>query len=870
MTASSRRWRCVGVALVVLVTARGAWGQGDPGTGAVTRTPDLGLPKAGRGVPATDIPPLFWELANDIEATRTLAGSLAARPAPGQKTRLYIVQDCKTPACVEGGGGIRCLTWTTNASTPTWVVQFCGDSAIDVTLAGAACGDTVSDAAAWTAATAVGKHLRIPDGCFLTLPAPGNGNAAITLPSTGITVDCHGISGVAVSQRACVGGHYPGAACSVTADCLGGGTCTGTQFAPSGQTVAIFRAASGARDITFRNCRVRARQFSTDGTSIGYGTLVGGTNAGRPCRLTCSNNGDKACNADADCSPGTCTHLADLAGGTCTGETGAPAGTGKINVFDLPGSVDARLDDIVVTDLRASATAVKIGAGTLRRLDLRRRTPNSYPANVTAAPAIPTALATLDVGVENGVGARVVGSEIVGTIGIKSTTSALTGKRTWIVNNTIDADGVHTAIATALETRGWYQVLTGNETLNVDRCLVGADVTAGDSTVSDMICLCGKAPCMILPGAGWIIDNSYIVQSVGGASGMTCAGGPNAGLACQNKCVGGAGSCAGGTGRGAGCACDLAAQCSSGTCDHTADCPSGGTSCDMRSGVIEVGNAAGIFAHSKITGNLIVAQAPGTDAIYIADNGATTMSLSSNELLEVSSNLLFGSWLATGVQPTRGVNIRLAGGTTKIRRIKVSDNTIDGFDVGVALPTNEAQAHEVTLGPNAYTPLGYCTTGTAPGSRCEADAECAGGGTCSHTARVAVQNWNWSMAGDLRERGSVNPTLDQVPTLLRLEWTGGGAQFDAVKVDTGAPNRVTQTTSGSAFVGCVLQTPTSGRSVLIAGPGSVTTCAYTGTAPAIGDALSVSGTAGKLQTGGTAVARALATGSGGLVRVLIL
>src|SRR5262249_39125281 len=139
--------------------------------------------------------------------------------------------------------------------------------------------------------------------------------------------------------RRCVGGTYPGAACTTSAECLGSGTCSfdfgSTLFATTfGSIYTMLKDSAAGSGTSIENCTFWTTQADP------YQRCAGGTNAGKPCRQECNAASalpGLACDNNADCSGGACANLADCttAGGTCSGAPLTATGPGKINVLDF-------------------------------------------------------------------------------------------------------------------------------------------------------------------------------------------------------------------------------------------------------------------------------------------------------------------------------------------------------------------------------------------------------------------------------------------------------------------------------------------------------------------------------------------------------
>lgn len=242
-------------------------------------------------------------------------------------------------------------------------------------------------------ADAAGQALEIRD-CIPTVASGGAGAAALTIAS-GTTIRGFGAAGFRVESKRCVSGTYVGAACSSSADCPGSGTCSGTQFAPTGgSTYTVLKAASGAARV-----RVSGLQLYAEGND-GFLTCVGGSAAGRVCRNTCTTDATQVCTVDADCpSSGTCT-MDTCTGGACTGAAGKPAGAGKVNLLDLSTASSADVESLTLWDVRDTDVALDLnGAGSkardLRGIQFSTKYPVAGTALTSSLPHVGTASTAL-------------------------------------------------------------------------------------------------------------------------------------------------------------------------------------------------------------------------------------------------------------------------------------------------------------------------------------------------------------------------------------------------------------------------------------------------------------------------------------------
>lgn len=320
--------------------------------------------------------------ANCGSATQAANGVSAAGVAEGCFTPAWTIAGSSgTPqtvsqaetATIAAGAGLS----TTASATRTVTVNLT-EARVDKTAGVDCTGATDSTTGVQNALNAVpaGRSLVVPSGCRLGLASPGAGGTSLTVP-TGVSIICEDESAgfFAVGQR-CVGGTYPGAACTTSAECLGGGTCThdfngSTLYAPTGgSTYTMLRDEAVSTGVTIKNCTFWESQADP------YQRCVGGTNAGKPCRQECDNSATfpgMRCNVDADCSPGTCLRKDDCmgtAGGTsCNGAPLSAVGAGKINVLDFTRTVGLTLDNVRIRDHFVGDFGIKLGNGSLVDVD---------------------------------------------------------------------------------------------------------------------------------------------------------------------------------------------------------------------------------------------------------------------------------------------------------------------------------------------------------------------------------------------------------------------------------------------------------------------------------------------------------------------
>ena len=245
---------------------------------------------------------------------------------------------------------------------------------------GMACDGTTDDTAAFaacvtTGGAACGKTLDM-SGCAALISSPGNGATTTSLcDHTRIIGDGGSGTYFTFSAKSCGGTTTTaGAGCSTSANCRGAApTCTGSQFAPSGQTVTFLGALSGANDLTFQGVNIKANQAPQWGIC---------TTDSKPCRSYCDSGNfggldltGYECDADSDCFGGTtctggttgcCVNLSMCTGtNTCVTQGTWPAGTGTIQLFNWPNVSEATLQGFDVYDLAASTTAINVGANAL-------------------------------------------------------------------------------------------------------------------------------------------------------------------------------------------------------------------------------------------------------------------------------------------------------------------------------------------------------------------------------------------------------------------------------------------------------------------------------------------------------------------------
>jgi len=320
----------------------------------------------------------------------------------GTNTQTINSGDTMTAAA---GNGLDVLvgatdTFTFSLESPIYVTNTAG---VDCT------GATDSTAGVNTALTAAaGKTLLIPGGCKLGLASPASSNTFCTASGAPLpcctgsgTGTCHvslsvpsnthifcvdSTAGFVALKQRCTGGTYPGAACNVDAECLGGGTCdndfgsasanpctSSTCYAPTAaDTYIMVHDSSTASDgIRIDNCSFWTGQADPFQRCTGTGG-----NSGDPCRQECAGGGfvGFGCQQDSDCPGSTCLRTADCTGGAGTGTCGAGSShpccsgvphsassvsTAKIDPIALERTTTAQLYNINVYDHFVGDFAVK-------------------------------------------------------------------------------------------------------------------------------------------------------------------------------------------------------------------------------------------------------------------------------------------------------------------------------------------------------------------------------------------------------------------------------------------------------------------------------------------------------------------------------
>jgi hypothetical protein len=861
------------VVLVVVAIARLAAAQPapDPADEQFTQTGTLKLYKAGKHYP--QVRQFFWAWADGAENRRTERGARAARPAPasgdeGNQTKLYHVTDCKDQTCTQGGGSLQCWTIVNPAGT-AWDVVTCSE--LDVRDFGATCGDATADSAAFAAMRDATGGVIVPDGCMLRGAPPGNGNAAFTLTAADQRVWCQGRSGLEASQRVCVGSANAGGYCVDDTWCPGG-TCQGSAFAPAGVTATLLRAEQ--HGVIVQGCTLDHNGRAHDGAGNGYGACVGGSQVGMACRWFCSNDAAKACSSDGGCTGGgTCTKIGTCSGGACTGEAESPSGPGNVNAIDAdPVGHPTGLNGVVIADVRlvdvrhgTELVAVfgenVVAPSYLRALDMAVQTRAALPTTGSPLPT-PTQIDAA-VGVKASF-TNVALSNLVGKLALDLICIPQFGFHCTAVGNHMLNVGLSNGamlnkqpLTAAIRVNGWHHNLIGNTVFNYPISVASGnsptDIVVGDHRsligASLQPSTLGGYGVLRMQGAGWNVTGGYLV-----GNGTTCDGGGSDGAACTTKCDGGA---------NVGVSCSFDVECPSATCDGDVDC-GGGVACIDEHGVIEFGvDGGGGAGHSFVNGAEVAATTYG--AVYrIANTAAASgqLSITGTQVLAIGKGQLHKT-------PARALDASAV--TVGTQGLVFASNHLS-TRAGVKFPSDPwgAGFRDVRLEGNTYRAPAGCTDATSPvadvGKLCTADGECGGSGTCN-PVRYALQVENWDpRIGFNLERGLLPVNKAAGGFVYRYDGTitAGSAVTastsvdDSVAVVASGANRFLGIATGSAATGYAGTVLTSG----------VTSCRYSGTAPARGGELRTGGTtAGTLRTDGSnaVVAEALAAGSGGLV-----
>jgi hypothetical protein len=311
-----------------------------------------------------------------LAAAVWLIASLAsAAPAPfgtGNPAGLRITQDganiCEGQVLDFASADFACAcTAAGPACTLAPTLSTLRSSYVD-SYAGVNCLGTSDSTAGVNAALAAnaGKTLVLPAGCKLGLASPGAGHAAVTIPNSVHILCADQSAGFFAVRQRCVGGTYPDAHCTTSADCLGGGTCSfdfgSSTFAPAGaSTYTMLKDQSAtSSDIIIENCSIWTYQADP------YESCTGGTNAGRACRQECDDASTAPglrCETSATCGAGSCLRTADCntAGGTCNSAPGSPAGSGSIIPLDLSRTTGAKLVRVSIYDHFKGAFGITTG-----------------------------------------------------------------------------------------------------------------------------------------------------------------------------------------------------------------------------------------------------------------------------------------------------------------------------------------------------------------------------------------------------------------------------------------------------------------------------------------------------------------------------
>lgn len=218
-----------------------------------------------------------------------------------------------------------------------------------------------------------GKTIDVT-GCKIGLGGTGASTfTAIAIPSdTRFVCSSPADAGFVALGKVCVGGNSPGAACATSAEC-DGGTCSGSQFCPSGSDTCTLLGTvantAGTADHPPRgqgivNCGIWLQGWDP------YYRCASGGDAGKPCLQRCTGNRAISCDQNADCtlwSAGTCEFVTSFcapSGDTsvCSAEPGRPSGSGKVQAIDFDAAADTEIRGVVIYDARHADFLIR-GAG---------------------------------------------------------------------------------------------------------------------------------------------------------------------------------------------------------------------------------------------------------------------------------------------------------------------------------------------------------------------------------------------------------------------------------------------------------------------------------------------------------------------------
>ena len=519
----------------------------------------------------------------------------------------------------------------------------------------ARCDGTTDDTDALRAALhdGAGGSVRVPAGCLLLLRSPGAGGTSLILPSH-TTLSCEPGAALVLARRRCAGGAYPGAACRVDGDCLGGSICgvdggLAEEYAPdAAATYGVVRAAPRSTDVAVVGCRVRVHGADD------FLRCVGGRNDRKPCEQYCDAGplADLPCEDDGPCGAGhTCVNRADCAGagGTCTGEPGRPSGPGRIDVLDLSGAAHATVERAVIADHRQGDVSIAVGDfgvvadnDTLATVDPR---PGAFPRpEVARSFAVATAVAAADT-------ARVTGNTLRAFA-----TVVRTGGYASVRDNVLFGTGP--ATVGVYVAGGQHARIVANQ-VGAYTCVSGDPLHVTNVTVLGNRCLGGKGAKIVITGAGWTVADNYLAWGSGNGEPVIRVGSAETiGAAATHAVISGnilfsdqpdttligfadpGKRCTGGQRSGRACAAG-------------GDCPGGGCA--------PTAHTSGI-----ITGNLFYRGAAGQTGIDLAMGGSP-------------------------------------GGDTTIRGWGISANQFAANDVGIRLPRSPGLVTGTSITGNGFT-----------------------------------------------------------------------------------------------------------------------------------------------------------------------
>lgn len=771
------------------------------------------------------------EAEND-EARRNQIGNYSARPAASAAivNKQYTVLDCLTRDCTAGGGYHRCETVVNDAGN-AWVVGAC-QFALTAESFGARCGDATADTtAAQAMLTALGV-LQIAPGC--TLAISGASGQSLLLDAVGESIRCGPGGGLALSTKVCVGGNTPGGSCTSTGQC-DGGTCSGTVFADTAVDRTLIKGT--ASNVSVEGCTLKANGIPHDGAGKGWASCSGGSEAGEPCRWTCSNDATKACDENSDCTPGTCTKRNACTGGTCGSAGLAPHGAGTVKLIDFSTTAYNHVRDVTVVDYVRGDQMIHIGAYSEARGVKMLMTAAALPT--TGSPAHANPAVTFGAGLRGGLSRIVDNGPIWGDPAIYNACLNSVGIHCETSHNTI-LGGLHSNELSAAGIRldGWHHRVIGNSVQGIWRHCVLGGTNATDVTLEGNRCLTfGVGPVVSAYGTGWEIIGNYLV-----GGGPRCQTGPNVGLGCQLHCVGGGED---------GDVCGWDAQCPSGVCNADDDCTSG-DECYQDQCVVGLGGTPDSFVsaanHSQVSNNLIGIGGIGGCGVGLVDGYShTEIKVSDNEFLRLSASRETRPW---------NTAVRVAG---NVDVLMLNDNYF-GVRQGQEYEASPGTIVGVHSEGNTYA-MGACSsTSSRRGEICKADAECTGGGTCEPDLAAPLYNWS-PIFGAMLDRLPLPGLAPSGPGQTWMLYQGTGALYDAVMVSTSADHSVTRSTATtSRVVGIAVTTPVDGMPVLVQSWGP-SKCKVSGSVSK-GDDLVATNTAGTLATSGGSVTYAEVTKAG--------